>query len=177
MGIEEILRDVTAKRLEKREALRAAILRGETGAEELAAACAALPGKEASLVLEAIEAASRGAGFVPEEGYLSLAAGYLYAPDNACKREASRIVGNLAHVYPDRLDAPIAALLENAREEGTVIRWASAYALSRIILLPQYAKGPLFHRIKGLCEAETENGVKNQYAKALKRAERLRKAP
>lgn len=68
----------------------------------------------------------------------------------------------------------IASLLQNADHEGTVIRWASAYALSRIVILPQYARGPLFEQISDLYEKEKENGVKNQYRKALKKAEKIR---
>ena len=64
--------------------------------------------------------------------------------------------------------------MQNANHDGTVIRWASAYALSRIIIIPQYARGPLFEQISNLYEKEQETGVKNQYRKALKKAEKIR---
>lgn len=69
---------------------------------------------------------------------------YILSSDNSCKREASRIVGNLANKFPTKLENAITALLQNAGNDGTVIRWASAYALSRIITIPHYAKSPLF---------------------------------
>lgn len=65
-------------------------------------------------------------------------------------------------------------MIQNTQDEGTVIRWGSAYALSRIIVIPQYANSSLFERIQDLCEKENENGVKNQYVKAIKKAEKLR---
>lgn len=46
--------------------------------------------------------------------------------------------------------------------------------LSRIIVIPQYAKSILFEQISDLCAREEENGVKSQYIKALKKAEKLR---
>ena len=99
---------------------------------------------------------------------------YILSSDNSCKREASRIVGNLADKFPTKLDDAIIALLQNTDNEGTVIRWASAYALSRIIVIPQYAKSSLFEQISDLCAKENESGVKNQYIKALKKAEKIR---
>ena len=41
-------------------------------------------------------------------------------------------------------------------------------------IIPQYAKSPLFEQISDLCAKENESGVKNQYIKALKKAEKIR---
>ncbi len=130
--------------------------------------------KKISLLLEAIEEVSRSKEFVLEEEYLKLSERYILSSDPSCKREASRIVGNLAAAFPENLDHAITALLQNANHDGTVIRWASAYALSRIVIIPRYARGPLFEEISDLYEKEKENGVKNQYAKALKTAGKIR---
>lgn len=40
--------------------------------------------------------------------------------------------------------------------------------------IPHYAKSPLFKQISDLCAKENESGVKNQYIKALKKAEKFR---
>lgn len=75
----------------------------------------------------------------------------------------------MASTYPDQLDDAIAALLVNTENEGTVVRWSSAYALSRIIVLKRYSESELVQQIRDICESETENGVRNQYVKALKK--------
>ena len=81
----------------------------------------------------------------------------------------------MAAQYPDLLDDAIERLMKNTSDEGTVIRWAAAYALSRIIVLDRYAKSDLYDRLVAICDREEDNGVKNQYLKALNKAVRIRK--
>lgn len=174
MTITQIIDDKSLKRLEKRKALIEGIVNKSFDFSAISEACSSLPEKSISLVLESIEEVSRCKEFALEEDYLNLSEKYILSSDPSCKREASRIVGNLAAAFPAELEHAITALLQNADHDGTVIRWASAYALSRIVIIPQYAKGPLFEQISNLYEKEKENGVKNQYKKALKKAEKLR---
>ena len=75
----------------------------------------------------------------------------------------------MAADYPSELDGAVEALLRNTGDSGTVVRWGSAYALSRIIILERYRDSALVQKVKALYEAEQENGVKNQYKKALRR--------
>ncbi len=75
----------------------------------------------------------------------------------------------MAHLYPDELGVAIEALLKNTSVSGTVVRWGSAYALARIIVLERYRNSDLVNTVRDIYEAEQENGVRNQYAKALKR--------
>ena len=174
MTIAEIMNNKSLKRLEKRNCLAEAIINREFNFPVVLEACESLPEKNISLLLEAIEEVSRSKAFTLEADYLDLAEKYILSSDNSCKREASRIVGNLANKFPTKLENAITALLQNAGNDGTVIRWASAYALSRIIMIPHYAKSPLFKQISDLCAKENESGVKNQYIKALKKAEKFR---
>lgn len=169
MTIKQIIDDKSVKHIEKRKAIMEGIINGSFDFSAVSAACSFLPEKKISLLLEAIEEVSRSKAFILEEDYLKLSESYFLSSDPSCKREASRIVGNLAAAFPENLDHAIAALMQNAGDDGTVIRWASAYALSRIIIIPQYARGPLFEQISNLYEKEQETGVKNQYRKALKK--------
>lgn len=174
MTITEIMNNKSLKRLEKRNSIVAAIINQEINFAIISEACESLPEKNISLLLEAVEEVSRSKEFSLEAEYLDLAEKYILSSDHSCKREASRIVGNLANKFPTKLENAITALLQNAENDSTVIRWASAYALSRIIMIPPYAKSPLFEQISNLCAKENENGVKNQYIKALKKAEKIR---
>lgn len=174
MIIIDIINDKSLKRLEKREVVVESIINRKVDFSTISEACEILPEKKVSLLLEAIEEVSRSKELTLEADYLDLAEKYILSSDNSCKREASRIVGNLANKYPTKLDDAIVALLKNTDNEVTVIRWASAYALSRIIVIPQYAKSSLFEQISDLCAREEENGVKNQYIKALKKAGKIR---
>jgi hypothetical protein len=63
----------------------------------------------------------------------------------------------------------------NTKNGSTVIRWGSAYALSKIIQIPKYANSELYEILTDLCMQEQENGVKNQLLNGLKKAKKLRK--
>ena len=174
MEIEKILNDNSIKRIEKRNSIISSIFEGKINFKEIDNAIKDLSVKDISIVLEAIEDISRNKNFVMEEEYLHLAEKFILSNDNSCKREASRIIGNLVEKFPNVLNETIEAILINTKDCGTVIRWASAYALAKIIIIPQYSKSSLFQQVKRICEDETENGVKNQYIKALKKAEKIR---
>ena len=102
-------------------------------------------------------------------GYLRLAVPFVASTSNSCRREASRIVGNMAADFPDEVAPAVDSLLANADDEGTVVRWSAAYALSRIFILPAYAASPLRQHVEALCEAEQDKGVRGQYEKTLKK--------
>ena len=72
-------------------------------------------------------------------------------------------------LYPRDLDKPIKSLLNNANDNGTVVRWSAAYALSRIIILPEYANSKLYNQLVEICEKEEKNSIKNIYLKAFQK--------
>jgi hypothetical protein len=102
-------------------------------------------------------------------------AGFRISDSNNLKRGSSRIVGNIAHLFPNDLDETIQKLMVNTRNSSTVVRWGSAYALGRIIQIPVYANSGLYEILRDLCASEQENGVKGQLLNGLKKADKLRK--
>ncbi len=169
MRLADILNDKSIKKTDARSMIIDGILHGEFTTEEIKSASLELKDKKVSAVLEAIEEIS-GKGLMDlSEDYLEFAKKYISAEDNSCKRESSRIIGNLASKYPQAVRDCIPVLLDNAKAEGTVIRWGSAYALSRIILLEEYFNSDLYETLVSVCENEQENGVKNQYLKAFRK--------
>lgn len=172
MKLADILSDRHVKRMTARGMITDGIVKGVYTIEEICAASEVFGDKKVSVILEAIEEISNKGLMDLSETYLDLAKGYVSSADNACKREASRIIGNLSARYPQAVQDAIPALLENAEAEGTVVRWASAYALSRIIVLKEYCNTDLYGKLLSVCEGEQENGVKNQYLKALRKIRR-----
>lgn len=172
MKLVDILSDKSIKKMAARTMIVDGILKGENTIEEIYEASKILKKNKVAIILEAIEEISNKRLMDLSEEYLEFAKGYVSSDDNSCKREASRIVGNLAIRYPQAIQDSIPALLENTKAEGTVVRWGSAYALSRIIVLEVYCDTDLYERIVSICESEQENGVKNQYLKALKKIKR-----
>lgn len=85
------------------------------------------------------------------------------------KWESAKIVGNIAKLFPDQLKQTILNLLDNTRHSGTVVRWATAYALAEIIKLKTDQNDFLIPEVELLCELEEDNGVKKKYLDALKK--------
>lgn len=172
MKLIDILSDKTIKRIEARTMIIDGILNGDHPIEEIIEVSKGLKENKISAILEAIEEVSNKRLMNLSADYLESAKLYVSSEDNSCKREASRIVGNLASQYPQAVRDCIPALLENALADGTVVRWGSAYALSRIILLEEYSDTDLYEKLVLICDNEQENGVRNQYLKAFKKIKR-----
>jgi len=119
-----------------------------------------LTDKDTAIILKAMEEVSRTEPLLSNTGWLAFAEKYVESDNNTLKREASRIIGNIASLYADSLDGVITKLLANSGNGGTVVRWGSGYALGRIIAIPQYANSDLFDKLTSISEVEQENGVK-----------------
>lgn len=169
MRLADIFKDKSVKKTDARAMITDGILHGDFTIEEIEAASQEMKENKISTILEAIEEISNKGFMELSSDYLEFAKKYVSSKDNSCKREASRIVGNLASQYPQAVRDCIPALLDNAKADGTVVRWGSAYALSRIIQLNAYSNTDLYETLVSVCDNEQENGVKNQYLKALKK--------
>jgi HEAT repeat protein len=89
------------------------------------------------------------------------------------KWESSEIVGHASKAFPDKAMAAIPALLENMSNEGTVVRWSAAFALSEIVKNAPASRELLVPKIKEILGRETNNGVRSLFLnKALKAVEK-----
>lgn len=175
MDIASILEDKTQKSTEKRKAIASAIKENVFIEEALETSCNALNEKQITVVMEAIEEITREESSHNNLYFLTFAKRYISTNNNSLKREAARVIGNLAGHYSNQMADVIPILLENAKDSGTVIRWSGAYALARIVCLPEYAVTSLYEKLTELCESEDDNGIKNQYLGGLKKAKKFRK--
>ena len=169
MDVFEILNDKSIRKLETRKLIADSISDGTFSLTDFSGRAEELKDKQTATFLEAVESVTGQKDSRLGVEYLKFVEKYILSDNNSCKREASRIVGNMAHLYPDELGVAIEALLKNTSDSGTVVRWGSAYALARIIVLERYRNSDLVNTVRDIYEAEQENGVRNQYAKALKR--------
>jgi hypothetical protein len=56
--------------------------------------------------------------------------------------ESAKVIANIAHRYPKKLDNAICNLLANSESSGTVVRWCAALALGEIVKLrTKHTKG------------------------------------
>ena len=84
------------------------------------------------------------------------------------KWEAARIIGNLAPQYANKLDTAIKKLLVNTADNGTVVRWSTAFALTEIAKHNEKKRAELEEEFQKILKREENNGVKNVYLKFKK---------
>jgi hypothetical protein len=174
MDIAGLLDNKALKPTRKREEIAEAIKTKLVTIKDFQSLKSSLDDKKMALILEAIEAVTGKNPETADLEWLKFAQDFITSQSNNLKREASRVVGNIAHLFPNDLEMAIQYLMNNTKEDSTVIRWGSAYAMSRIIQIPQYANSELFNMLTDLSEQEQENGVKNQLLGGLKKAKKIR---
>lgn len=174
MNILDTLNDKSIRPSEKRAYIINTVKSKRMSLKDLQEQCSGFNDKQTGIILEAIEEITRKHPEQADDSCLYFAQEYIISKSNNLKRESSRIVGNLAHRFPDKLVTAINYLLANATDDASIVRWSSAYALARIIILPQFANTSLYQTLTDLAKRERENGVKIQYLEALKKAAELR---
>ena len=77
-------------------------------------------------------------------------------------------IGNVSQKFPKEVERAIPKLLENTKDQSTVVRWCAAFALSEIVKSNTKIRSTLVPQITKIAKKEKNNGVKNVYLKALK---------
>jgi hypothetical protein len=103
------------------------------------------------------------------EPYIDEIIGYINYKAPRVKWGVPESIGNIARKYPEKVVKAVPFLLKNTienKDNTTVIRWCSAYALSEIARASKNTE--LIQKIEDLSKTEKNNGVRNVYLKALK---------
>lgn len=122
--------------------------------------------------IEAMEFASKEKPEIVNLECLNFVAVCLTEKAPRIKWESARVIGNIAHIFPDKLDIAVKNLLTNTAHPGTVVRWSAAFALSQIIKLKTAMNKNLTPAVKMIIEKEEKNSIKKIYLDALKKAEK-----
>ncbi|MEW5759699.1 MAG: HEAT repeat domain-containing protein [Candidatus Thermoplasmatota archaeon] len=122
---------------------------------------------ERGTCMEAIEYVTKEA---PEFGETCLDFVIEHISDKAprVKWEACRVIGNVAHKFPDKVKEVIPKLLENTKDKGTVIRWGAAFALTEIAKSNSELQKQLIPEFHKILKREASTGVKKIYLRCLK---------
>jgi hypothetical protein len=86
--------------------------------------------------------------------------------------ESARVTANVAKEFPAEAAKAVPGLLINTKDEGTVVRWAAAYALTEVAKYNKDIRKKLVKKFEEITVKENNNGVKNIYIKALKKIEK-----
>jgi HEAT repeat protein len=117
--------------------------------------------------VEAIEFATKAKPEIATPECLKFVTETLLDKAPRVKWESARVIGNIAHLYPAKLDKAIANLLTNSEFPGTVVRWSAAYALGEIVKLGTKRNKDLIPAVEAIIRRESDNAIRKIYLAAL----------
>lgn len=107
------------------------------------------------------------------EPYIDEIIGFINYKAPRVKWGVPESIGNIAKRNPEKVEKAIPFLLKNTvenKDNSTVIRWCSAFALSEIAKASKNKE--LIEIIINIAQKEENNGVKKVYLKAIKEIEK-----
>jgi hypothetical protein len=172
MTIEQIFQDKSIKAKGKVKNLGEWLLNGELPIDELLAYAEKQKATDKATCIEAVEFATKKTPAIADKNLLDYVTKSLKEDEPRLKWESAKVIGNIAKIFPENLDQPISNLLPNGENKGTVVRWATAYALAEILKLKTENNLKLLPKIEALCDKEEDNGVKKKYLDAIKKVKK-----
>ncbi|AWA31020.1 hypothetical protein HYN48_13525 [Flavobacterium magnum] len=170
MAIDDLLKDKTKKTKEKTETISKWLLEGSLPTDELIVFAEKTTDSEKATCIEAVEYATKQNPKIADETLFLFAIEMLHQKAPRIKWESAKIIANIAYAFPEKLSIAVEKLLVNSGHTGTVVRWATAYALGEILKLNTNLNESLLPKLESLLEKETQNGVKKKYSDALKKS-------
>ncbi|MES2629906.1 MAG: hypothetical protein V4616_13150 [Bacteroidota bacterium] len=172
MTPETLFADKTLKAKARSKTIAGWLMNGELTVDELIAFASKQKAADTAVCIEALEYATAKQPEIADENVLVFVTELLKKDEPALKRESSRVIGNVAGRFPGKLNDSVTNLLANAGNEGTVVRWATAFALAEILKLKTDLNQMLLPKVETLAEKEEDNGVKKKYLDALKKVKK-----
>jgi hypothetical protein len=172
MTIEELLKDKSKKTKEKVETISNWLLNASLPTDELLAFAEKAKETDKATCIESLEFATKQNPTVADESVFKFVTKTLTDSSPRVKWESAKVIGNTAHLFPEELTKAIKNLLANSSYDGTVVRWAAAFALAEVLKLKTKHNKTLLPAIEALAEREENNGVKKKYLDALKKVKK-----
>lgn len=170
MSIEDLLKDKTKKAKEKVATLSSWILDGSLALDEFLAVAEKQKEADKGTCIEAIEFATRQNSDIADESLFDFVTKSMGESQPRVKWESAKVIGNIAHLFPDKLNKAIKQLLAHTDYDGTVVKWATAFALGEILKLKTKHNKELLPKIIAIFENEEDNAIKKKYLEAIKKA-------
>jgi len=172
MTIDELLKDKAIKPKEKTEIIGKWILDKSLPVDELIAYAEIQKDTAKATCIEAIEFATKQNSNIADETVLTFVTSTLAEKAPRIKWESAKVIGNIAHLFPTKLQKSIENLLTNTEHEGTVVRWSSAFALGEILKLKTKHNKDLLPIIETIYEKEEKNSIKKIYLDSIKKTKK-----
>lgn len=172
MTLEQVFEDKTIKAKAKVAMIGQWLIDQELSVEELLAFAAQQVATHKATCIEALEYATKQTTAIADLNLLVELTKALQENEPRIKWESAKVIGHIAKHFPDNLALTLKHLLVNAEHSGTVVRWATAYALGEILKLKTAHNQQLLPQLERLSATEQDNGVKKKYLDALKKVKK-----
>lgn len=169
MNFQELLNDKSVKPKKKTEALSNWLINNPKMLNKLIQFANDSKDPLKATCIEAIEFASKTNPSIVTPECFEFVTQALTEKAPRIKWESAKVIGNTAHLFPSKLDSPIANLLTNSEHTGTVVRWSAAFALGEIIKLKTKKNSELVPAVESICKREEKNSIIKIYLAALKK--------
>jgi len=169
MDYQQLLNDKNVKSKDKTEALSKWVLNNPERLNELIDFAITSKDPVKATCIEALEFATKIKPETASLFCLDFVSKTLTEIAPRVKWESAKVIGNIAHLYPDHLGEAIKNLLVNSEHEGTVVRWSAALALGQILKIKAPLNKELIPAIESICKREEKNSIKKIYLDALKK--------
>src|ERR1035437_2512728 len=148
MDIQELLKDKGIKSKEKTETISKWLLSEELSVDELIDFARSSKDPIKATYIESIQIATKSNPEIATLNCLDFISKTLTEKAPRVKWESAEVIGNIAHLYVDKLDGAINNLLLNSEHTGTVVRWSAAFALGQIIKIKTHRNKDLIPEIE-----------------------------
>ena len=172
MSANDLLNDKTFKPKQKTELLSQWLLDNTVSPEALIELAGKAKDPVKATCIEAFEFATKKTPALATEALLHFVSQALTEKAPRIKWESAKVIGNIAHLFPDKLETAVGNLLTNSEHEGTVVRWSAAFALGEIIQLKTSLNKDLIPAAEAICEREEKNSIRKMYLAAIKKAQK-----
>ncbi len=169
MKFEDIFNDKAFKQKAKEELLAKLLLDKKVTTDKLIVFAEKWADTEKATCIEAMEFATRQKPDIADEKCLRYVSEKLKDKAPRVKWESAKVIGNIAHLYPAKLNTAISNLLTNSEYDGTVVRWATAFALGEILKLKTKHNKDLLPAIEAIYKREADTAIKKKYLDAIKK--------
>ncbi len=170
MDIQALMNDKSLKPKPKTEKLSLWITENSDNANALLEFAVQSKDPNKATCIEAMEYATQQNPEIASQKWLEFVTLSLTEKAPRVKWESAKVIGNIAHLYPKKLEKTIANLLTNAEHSGTVVRWSAAFALGQIIKMKSSLNKSLIPAAESLAEKEEKNSIRKIYLDALKKS-------
>jgi len=160
MRVDEILMDKELKPSQKTERISEMLNLKTLKVDELVDFASGMKDPDKATCIEAIEYATKEHPGLATLTCLEFLTQSLTSKSPRVKWESARTIGNIAHLFPEKLNPSIQNLLANTTHPGTVVRWSAAFALGQILKLKTAENLHLLTAIQEIIDKEEKNSIK-----------------